>query len=96
MREPRTLADRLGYLRSCVMGLTAGRVAELAGISAELLRKLESGDSDNPQAKTIKGLARVYGATAGWVGFGEGERPAQAEVIAAVLRADPGGVRGRA
>jgi transcriptional regulator with XRE-family HTH domain len=43
--------------RRLVLGRTQERVAELTGVTAEAIRKLESGNSRDPHVSTIKGLA---------------------------------------
>jgi len=85
-----TLASRVHELREAAK-ISQRELARLAGLKSERhVGLIENGERPNLEMKTFQGLARVLGATVGWLSAGEGERPSDDEVKSAVAiaRAD--------
>jgi hypothetical protein len=79
--------ERLRWLMT-ITGLTAGRLAALAGISNPNLYVYLAGSDKRRgfRAETWDAMAQVFGASTDWLTFGRGTRPDEAEVLRAVAR----------
>lgn len=80
-----TLAKRLAWARE-QSGVSQRRLAKLAGLKSERhVCQLESGERLNPELKTLTAIAGTLGVSVGWLASGEGERPEEATIRAAVV-----------
>jgi transcriptional regulator with XRE-family HTH domain len=82
-----TFAERLKFAR-LLTGLSARRLAELAGVSPGYPGHLESGRRQNPPSAALSDIARVLGTTMDWLLNGAGAAPTEAEANAAVAAAE--------
>lgn len=84
-----SLNARLAFLRAA-SGLSAGELAELAGLAPSLVAMIERGErgaNGRLAVSTAASLARVLGCTIDWLVSGHGTEPDDAAVLRAVARA---------
>ncbi len=81
----KTIAERLRWLLGQA-DISAARLDALCGRRPGHASMVLAGARRAPTADTIERFAQVLGASAGWLGFGEGAAPT-AEVIAAAVEA---------
>lgn len=82
-----TFAERLKFARQ-LTGLSARRLAELAGVSPGYPGHLETGRRQNPPSAALSDIARVLGTTMDWLLNGVGAAPTEAGSKAAVAAAE--------
>jgi transcriptional regulator with XRE-family HTH domain len=82
-----TFAERLKFARQ-LTGLSARRLAELAGVSPGYPGHLETGRRQNPPSAALSDIARVLGTTMDWLLNGVGEAPTEEAAKAAVALAE--------
>jgi transcriptional regulator with XRE-family HTH domain len=82
-----TFADRLKLARG-LAGISARRLAELAGVSPGYPNHLETGRRQNPPSEALSSFARVLGTTMDWLLNGAGEPPTESEAKAALAAAE--------
>lgn len=78
--------ERVRELRT-VGGVSARKLARLAGWNDTALSAAESGGGSMSAERALV-LAKVLGTTVEWLVSGEGVAPTEAEVLAAVARAE--------
>lgn len=80
-----TLAKRLEWAREH-SGVSQRRLAKLSGLKSERhILQLESGERLNPELKTLTAIAGALGVSVGWLASGEGDRPDEAAIRAAIV-----------
>lgn len=85
--DPQTLPERIRYARG-LAGLSARRVAILAGRHPQWLTAVERGVNRAPSAVALSAVARVLGVTVEWLLEGTGGGPTVGSVQAASEEAD--------
>lgn len=85
-QPPANAGERLRELRLCA-GLSAKELDRLARKTEGHCTAIENKIGNRAQANTFAEYARVLGASAGWIAFGEGEIPTADGVRTAVEKA---------
>ncbi len=81
-----TFSERLRWARAAA-GLSARGLGIAARLSSRHVWVLENDGHENPALKTLRALATALGVSVGWLGNGEGRRPAAKHVRAAAQAA---------
>ena len=75
-----TMADRL-RARSRQLGMTAGRVAELAGINRSFVYDIMRGRSENPNLEKLDQVAQVLNVERNWLLHGIGDVDGESPIM---------------
>jgi phage repressor protein C with HTH and peptisase S24 domain len=75
-----TMADRL-RARSRQLGMTAGRVAELAGINRSFVYDIMRGRSENPNLEKLDQVAQVLSVERNWLLHGIGDVDGESPIM---------------
>ena len=75
-----TMADRL-RARSRQLGMTAGRVAELAGINRSFVYDIMRGRSDNPNLEKLDQVAQTLNVERNWLLHGIGDVDGESPIM---------------
>lgn len=75
-----TMADRL-RARSRQLGMTAGRVAEIAGINRSFVYDIMRGRSENPNLEKLDQVARALNVERNWLLHGIGDVDGQSPIM---------------
>ena len=75
-----TMADRL-RARSRQLGMTAGRVAELAGINRSFVYDIMRGRSENPNLEKLDQVAQTLNVERNWLLHGIGDVDGESHIM---------------
>lgn len=75
-----TMADRL-RARSRQLGMTAGRVAEIAGINRSFVYDIMRGRSENPNLEKLDQVAQALGVERNWLLHGIGDIDGESPIM---------------